>query len=127
MATTLPLGTQVEAFFAQWVAALQAGDAAFLFGRLHPAVVERYGEPACRTYLGGFRFPAAAVQVLSSDAATAVWAWDTDGRSSPIADAVGVRLRRTEDGATFTESDAHVALVDGEIRWFTDCGTPKEA
>jgi hypothetical protein len=122
--TTEPLDAQVEAFFAVWTTELAAGDADALYARLHPLVVERYGEAACRAYLGSLSAPAAESEVLSVDPQLATWAWATDGQSTDVADAITVRLRRTEDGDTFVENDVHLASVDGEIRWFTDCGTP---
>jgi hypothetical protein len=125
--TTLSPRAKVEAFFADWANALRTGDASFLVARLHPAVPQRYGDDSCRAYLGSLRFPQASAQVLSVDAATATWSWETDGRTSAIADAFGLRLRRTEDGTSFTEAPAHIAFVNGEVRWFTDCGTPKES
>ena len=125
--TTAPVGTRAVAFFADWANALRTGDATFLYERLHPAVVDRYGDTACRAYVGAIQRPLAATEVLGTDPATAAWSWETDGRSTEIPDALGLRLRRTEDGSTYTESDVHVALVDGEVRWFTDCGTPREA
>jgi hypothetical protein len=118
---------KVEAFFADWVSALRAGDTTILLTRLHPAVTQRYSEDACRAYLGSLRFPQATAQVIATDPATGPWSWETDGRATPIPDALGLQLRRTEDGVSFTEATAHIAFVNGEVRWFTDCGTPKES
>jgi hypothetical protein len=42
-----------------------------------------------------------------------------------IADAVAVQLvQRTAASSDPPAQEAHLALVDGEIRWFTDCGEP---
>lgn len=125
--TALPVRTRVEEFFVDWVNALRTGDAPFLIARLHPAVAQRYGDDACRAYLGSRQAPQASVEVLEVDGAISRWSWETDGRTTPIPDALGLVLRRTEDGASYSESPAHVALVNGEVRWFTDCGTPKES
>jgi hypothetical protein len=125
--TTVPLRSRVESFFGDWVRALAAGDEAFLVATLHPAVPERYGDAACVAYLGGITAPAATAEVLDVVDALGPWNWETDGRSTTITDAVTARLRRTEDGSTFIESEVHVALVADDVRWFTDCGAPLEA
>jgi hypothetical protein len=42
-----------------------------------------------------------------------------------IADAVAVQLvQRTPANPDPPAQEAHLALVDGEVRWFTDCGEP---
>jgi hypothetical protein len=88
-------------------------------------VFERYDRAACEAYLAGRTAPAARTEVLAV-AAPGPWAWATDGLSREIDGVTTVRLRRTEDGTTSTETDNHVAVVDGHVLWFTDCGTPKE-
>ena len=55
--------------------------------------------------------------------APAVWEYATDGQSTPIPDAITVSASVTANGATETR-ELHVAMVDGEVRWLTDCGTP---
>ena len=45
--TTLPLET-VEEFALEFAAALERGDAAFVFDRLHPVVLATYDEASCR-------------------------------------------------------------------------------
>jgi hypothetical protein len=124
--TTAPPAETPEQFFTLWVAALSGGDADFLVGRLHPTVFERYDQAACQQYLGGIDAPAAEAEVLSVGD-TVTWSWETDGLARDIPDATTVRVRRTEDGDTFIENDTHVVIgADGLVRWFTDCGTPKE-
>jgi hypothetical protein len=125
--TTLPLSTRVGTFFGEWARALAAGDEAFLVAKLHPAVPERYGNDACVAYLGGITAPAATAEVVDVVDTVGPWTWETDGRATEIPDTITARLRRTEDGSTFIESEVHVALLDGDVRWFTDCGTPLEA
>lgn len=124
--TTEPpdVGAGVEEFFAAWTAAIRSGDETFLIAALHPLVPERYSAAACQTYLGGLALPAMATEVLAVDDATETWAWATDGLSTDVPDALGVQLRRTEDGATFVESEVHLARVGDDLRWFTDCGSP---
>jgi hypothetical protein len=123
--TTVPPETP-QAFFARFTDALNAGDAAFLVGRLHPAVFDRYERTDCEAYLGGRPRGAARSEVLSVGG-TGPWQWETDAVSREIPDALTVRVRRTEDGgATFVENDVHVVASGPVLQWFTDCGTPKE-
>ena len=117
-------GAGVEEFFAAWTAAIRTGDETFLIAALHPLVPERYGAAACQTYLAGLALPAMATEVLAVDDTTETWAWATDGLSTDVPDALGVQLRRTEDGATFVEAEIHLARVGDDLRWFTDCGSP---
>lgn len=124
--TTVDPTTVVVPFFDELSAALRAGDDAFLYATLHPLVFERYAEADCRAYLAGLVVPAYVVQ------ATAVgppetWEWETDGVVRAIPGATPVTTRTAPDGANFSDGEAHVVLEDGgTVRWFTDCGTPKE-
>ena len=121
--TTEPAETPEE-FFAALAAGFREGDARFLFSRLHPFVLDRYGAGPCRNYLGSLEVPAYELEVLEVGG-TDVFVWGTDGLRRKVADATTVRIRFTEDGSTFIETDAHI-VQDGELmRWFTDCGTPK--
>jgi hypothetical protein len=124
-ATTRPTAPPetAQAFFATFGRALAAGDSASLIARLHPLVVSRYGADQCRAYLTGLSVPRYAVEVLGVRAAEP-WDWVLDGRTDRIPSAIPVRIRSTEDGTTFREVEAHVVVVDNQVRWFTDCGTP---
>lgn len=114
-----------EAFFARFAEALATGDEGFLLSRLHPFVFERYGRPACRAYLGSLDLPGYGAEVLEVTG-TGAWGWETDGLRRRVEDTTTVRIRFTQDGSTFTETDAHVVEDGGLILWFTDCGDPLE-
>jgi hypothetical protein len=122
----VPAGETPEEFLADWVDAHRAHDVDFLAARLHPLVIDRYGEDQCRTYLDLIDGSAYAAEVLSVEPGTAPWVWALDGIETTVADAITVRLRRTEDGTTFLEGEVHLVAIGREIRWFTDCGTPLE-
>ncbi len=112
-------------FFDRWAAAMASGDVEFLVARLHPAVLDRYVLADCRSYLEGRVAPDAAVEIIAVGA-TDTWAYALDGLTRDIPDALTVTIRRTEGGVT-NEADSHVVVADdGTIRWFTDCGNPKE-
>lgn len=115
----------VQEFYDLFELAVQGGDGDVLYDRLHPAVFELYGEQQCRTFIdAGFdnpelEFEAQAVGPLEP------WTWERDGRSVEVGDAVAVQLlQRTPAVPDPAPQEAHLALVDGEIRWFTDCGEP---
>jgi hypothetical protein len=119
-----PAGESPQEFLTAWVAAHRAHDVEFLLARLHPLVIERYGEEQCRAYLDAIDGSAYGAEVLSVEPGTAPWLWVLDGIETLVDDAITVQVRRTEDGTTFFEAEGHLVLVDTEISWFTDCGTP---
>jgi hypothetical protein len=126
--TTMSAGTTAvaetpEEFFALFSAAIRSRDAAFLVDRLHPFVLERYGDATCRAYLAQLDVPRFEARVLSTGAVQP-WDWVTDGITRTVTDAIPVRVTRTENGSTYSESDTHVVRTDGRVRWFTDCGAP---
>ena len=114
-----------DTFFARFADAVRGGKPAFLLSRLHPFVFDRYAGADCRSYLGGLHLPKYDVEILKVGG-TKVFHWETDGISRDVAHATTVRIRFTEDGDTFIETDTHlVARDDGSFSFLTDCGTPK--
>ena len=121
--TTVPPVEDPVAFVAGLQDARRTGDLAFLFDRLHPAVLERYGEPSCRAFVGGLAIPSITYAVAGVTG-PAPWDWVTDG------------LTRTIDGTYFLDTTVsseqvppaqvvlHVTPVDREQRYFVDCGDP---
>jgi hypothetical protein len=122
-ASPSPVAETVEEFLPVFQDAINSGDAAFLLDRLHPAVLDLYGEAQCRTGLTAFRDPTLRFKILSV-AGPEPYVYDPDGREIPVEDAFKVRVRRTSQGTT-KRTDVHFALIGGQLRWFTDCGTPK--
>lgn len=124
---TVDVEALVGAFFVELQAALRDGRAADMVDALAPAVFERYGREACETQLGGQPAePGRAFEILAVGA-PAAWDYVTDGRSTTIPDAIAVQARvtgPTASGDTTVERELHVQVVDGEVRWFSDCGTP---
>ena len=116
--TTVP---PAAAFVPELVAAIRAGDNDFKYARLHPAVIDRYGEAICRAGLSPAQ-PDFVMDVVSVGPPEA-WDWVTDGVTTTIPDTIPVTVRRIgDDGTTLVEAVIHLADVEGEIRWFTDCG-----
>ena len=112
-----------QQFLVQLSQAVRAKDATFLFERLHPFVLERYGETACRAYLGGLSTPAFNIEPLAV-VGTGTWDWTTDGLTRAVPGATTVRVRATQDGNAYSETESHVVVQAGKVLWFTDCGTP---
>lgn len=109
-------------FYARLTSALQASDVATLFDLLHPAVLERYGDEQCRSYLAGAGDETLDIEVLGS-APPEPWTWELDGASTEIDPAIAVDIRLSA-GEASVEQEAHLAVADGRMRWFTDCGDP---
>jgi hypothetical protein len=94
----------------------------FLLARLHPEVISLYGEDQCRTFVSTLNDPTRAY-VIMSVSSPGTWNYTPDGRSIPVDDVYTVRVSATVNGKT-TTGDVHLGLVEGQLRWFTDCGTP---
>lgn len=110
-----------EDFYEVFDEALAAQDVEFLYDRLAPAVIERYGADQCRTYLDSL--PPQDLDLTIVDVAgPAAWEWTTDDVVTTVPDTYTVTLERTVDGET-SEIEAHV-VRDDLVRWFTDCGDP---
>ena len=114
--------TRVSAFYSVLVPAMRDADADTLMSILHPATIDRYGLAACQAELGSLDGPTYDV-IVHGVLSAAPWDDATDGQSTLVPDAITVSASVTADGATETR-ELHVAMVDGEVRWFTDCGTP---
>jgi hypothetical protein len=121
---TPSLGVEaVRAFLAPFARAIRSGDTAFLLAKLHPAVITLYGEQQCRTFLAGIRDRTRAYRVVSVSGLQ-IYDYNPDGLSIPLMNVFTVLVRQTADGESAPAS-IHLGLVDGGLRWFTDCGTPQ--
>jgi hypothetical protein len=109
------------AFVARLNAAIKNHDAAFLYGRLHPAVIERYGETQCRTFVPQLNDRYATV---GSGSQPAPYAYTSDGKTTEVPNVVSVPVRIIAPDGTVTSSTLHTAQVNGTYRYFVDCGTP---
>jgi hypothetical protein len=118
------LGTSdVEAFVPELVVAVQDGDVDFLLASLHPATIDRYGEEACRIRVSFFDNPLFAMEVLEI-LDPAPWDYVTDDVSTTIPDAWEVRANLSGADVPPEAHVFHFAPAEGEVRWFTDCGSP---
>lgn len=116
---------EVQKFLDRLDQAVRKGDTDFRVARLHPAVLDRYGEQQCRDFLSG---PMAGPDPSRADKVTRVdkpepFVFTTDDGAVPIGNAQLVLVKETFQKKT-TERELHVASVDGQLRYFIDCGTP---
>src|SRR5574341_1256422 len=118
-----PEGETPEEFLAALATAVQEGDVDFQLERLHPAVIDRYGEEACQADIETRTDPTRAFADPQVRAEPEDFDYASDGLSETISDTVVVDAQVTSDGQTSAQA-LHLAEVDGEFRYFTDCGTP---
>lgn len=96
-------------------------DTEFLVARLHPAVIERYGEDVCRSLFASEPpDPSSTFDIVGIDH-TGPWDYTSDGQTTTIPDTVFVVTNRTVHSQPPQQVQVHIAPVDGQQRWFTDC------
>ena len=113
---------EVRQFLNELDKAVREGNTDFRVARLHPAVIERYGEQQCRDFL------AAQVDNTRRDRVKRVrkpesFEYATDRDTVTIPDATPVQVRATIKGKK-GDRNLHLARVNGQFTYFTDCGTP---
>ncbi len=117
--STLPPET-VEEFALAFAAALDRGDADFVFDRLHPIVIAIHDEASCRAtvedrvlLITDYRLTGPVSGPESTD-------FTVSNRIITVSElfraAVAFGFQGTE-----VETEGVFALLDGEMRWFTDC------
>ena len=113
----------IDAFIQAFNGAFQDGDSDPLYQLLNPAVIDLYGEEACRAHLGEIIQTPTSLEYLDSTR-VGVWDWELDGVITPVDFAYAVQLNYTSQGQT-TKQEVHLTLPgDNSVRWFTDCGDP---
>jgi hypothetical protein len=111
-----------EGFLPVLSAAIRTGDEGFLFDRLHPVVVDVYGERACRVYLRDFVVPNSEFRFRSAAEPTE-FTWIADGMATLVQDVVNVDVTAVSEEGEI-DRVIHLGLVEGSLRWFADCGDP---
>jgi len=109
-----------EVFLTALAKAEREGDAEFRFERLHPAVIERYGEDVCRGRVDEPGDPSARFEGARLDH-IGPWDYTSDGATTTIDAAAFVIGERSADNQPAEQVTVHIAAIDGEYRWFTDC------
>ena len=112
-----------HSFLASLATAIQESDDAFLLQKLHPEVLDRYGEENCTAHVAAIHDPTRSY-ALRSASGPEPWAYDSDGQSVTIRDALTLDVAGIVDGEK-VRLQLHVAPgADGDPAWFTDCGAP---
>lgn len=112
----------VEQFVAGLARAIRKGNEVFLLRRLHPEVIEFYGEEACSMHLADFEDPTAQFEVLSVSESE-VYRWTVDGVTTRIPDTYTVEVTRVSGGKE-EAAEIHIGTAGTKHAWFTDCGEP---
>jgi hypothetical protein len=112
----------IPAFLDEFAAAIERGRDRYLLDHLHPAVIERFGTPACRAHIAANVSGRSSRWEFIGSSGPAPWPYASDDLETIIPDAWTVSIR--EPDADPEERDLHFAYVDGTWRWFTDCGDP---
>jgi hypothetical protein len=117
-------GTKAEAkqFLDELDAAEREGNTDVRMARLHPAVISRYGEDQCRTFIAGQQDKTRRHKVNSVGKARP-YEYTTDNLSVTIPDTVPAFVRETFRGKK-RERNLNLARVNGQFTYFIDCGQP---
>lgn len=112
----------VEEFFHVFSSAMRSANVDLLLERLHPSVQDLYGTSACIAYLESVTNPTFEVEILETSGPTS-WTWEIDDHSIPLDVAYTVEVTfHMEDQVQ--RSVLHLAPIDEQLYWFTDCGDP---
>lgn len=107
----------VEEFASELLVAFQLGDTTYLFDRLHPFVLERYGERECRREVHGYPPDPSESWTVQSSSGPAPWDWVTDDLTTTVDDTWTVNIEIPDEGPR----DVHFTPFEGTWRWFLDC------
>lgn len=120
--TETPQVETVEQFYADYVAASQAGNLTYLTPRVHPELLATYGYDQCNDAVPPD--PAFDIQV-EGIAGPADWSHRIDGIDFEFSDVYTVSVEMTDSLGT-SRQDMHVGIVGDRLHWFTDCGDSLE-
>jgi hypothetical protein len=115
---------EVQEFLDELDEAVRTSNVDFRLARLHPVVIDRYGEQQCRDFLASpeAQDPSRKDKVKRVDR-PAAFEFTTDDGNIPIPDAQFVLVSETYRKKK-SQRELHVARFDGEYRYFIDCGVP---
>jgi hypothetical protein len=105
----------VEAFIGEFAGAVESGDAAFLFERLHPAVKATYEEDVCRGYIDDL----VLVHEDYRQDGPILGPFESGFGEFPIT-SYEVRLAFESEGVSMATT-AVFSLTEGVVRWFAEC------
>jgi hypothetical protein len=113
----------LEAFVEGIAIAVRDKETDWLIEILDPAVYDRYGYPACQTYIEGLDDSTFSIRMIEFTGPEP-WQWVRDDQSTDIDRAYTIMANVTSQGET-TLQELHVSIdMFGLLYWFTDCGGP---
>ena len=118
--TTSPPET-VEEFALAFAAALDRGDADFVFDRLHPIVIAIHDEASCRATVEDRVLLITDYRLTGPVSGPESVDFTVSNRVITVSEQFRAPVAFGFQG-TEVETEGVFALLDGEIRWFTDCG-----
>jgi hypothetical protein len=116
-----PVVMAVQKFADEYDTAVRSGEVDYRIAHLHPAVLARYGEDQCRTFLATLRDRTRRTKV-ESIGKREPFEYASANVSITIPGTLPVQVKQTLWGKT-VERHIHVAFVDGKYSYFIDCGT----
>ena len=118
--TTSPPET-VEEFALAFAAALDRGDADFVFNRLHPVVIAIHDEASCRATVEDRVLLITDYRLTGPVSGPESVDFTVSNRVITVSEQFRAPVAFGFQG-TEVETEGVFALLDGEMRWFTDCG-----
>jgi len=112
-------GETPKQFIARLATAVRTGDTKFLFQRLNPAVIHRYGGSLCRGYLSTLKDPTRKL-VVQHIGKPAPFVYASDGKSTTVPKTLAVTVESTFHGQKSTQT-VHIAARGKQLTWFTEC------
>jgi hypothetical protein len=119
---TVPVQQTPQQFLVALGQAESNGDVDFLIAHLHPVVLQRYGEAACRTFFTNTKQPT-TYKVTGQPSAAGPYVYSSDGKIATVRPVISVPVTVTA-GTQTANAVVHLAPLGGSYRIFADCGTP---
>ncbi len=115
--TTIDVAGAIETFVPTFADAIAREDIEFLIGTLHPSVFALFDEETCRSFISD--------EILLLEQYRLIG--EVDGPTPQLVSEMEVEMYQAPvafafQGQEFT-SEAAFALVEGQVRWFTQCGS----
>ena len=110
----------VEGFIQTFSQALDDGDGEFVFARLHPVVIEGWGEDLCSTWVDREIMALSAYTFLALVDGPLARVVDTPNGRMTVPDYYTATVRFTFQGET-SLADSGFALVGTEMHWLGQC------
>jgi hypothetical protein len=113
----------IPEFASLLAASMRVYEPDFLLTRLHPKIIEVYGESACQDYIEQLNVPTFRLHVASTSGPE-TWTFNRDGKSIDIENVYTAFAYQTEYGHSGQVAIHFAKMADNTFRWFADCGDP---